>query len=56
MRTLFWWLRSCFCKHDWEYEEIRCSVYRVDQISESDVLRVSMTCKKCGWHRNYNKF
>ncbi len=49
MRWLINYIRSCFCKHDWELildEYIcggtsRCKVYR---------------CKKCGYSRKYKSF
>lgn len=54
MRALVWYFRSAFCKHDWEREE---------QFAESSSefgsrkgLKVSSTCKNCGWHRSYWKF
>ena len=57
MRWLFWWFRSWFCRHAWQYDE--------DVIEYVDawtgrhtrtVTRVSATCKGCGWHRKYRKF
>lgn len=60
MRWLVWWLRSCFCSHEWEYEE---RVYdKFDEYkgsflyTDKNKIRVSATCKKCGWHRSYWKF
>lgn len=57
MRWLVSYIRSVFCKHDWEKMESHCST-KSDFIFErrKQGLRVSATCKKCGWHRSYWKF
>ena len=51
MRWLINYIRSCFCKHDWElifdgyvkgdYESYHSKVYR---------------CKKCGYSKKYRSF
>ncbi len=55
MRTLVWWIRSCFCAHVWEREEIDAET--LDDFGDSDRTgtRVSATCTACGWHRSYWK-
>lgn len=50
MRHLIWYLRSAFCKHEWEREE------KFANGAYKDDYRVSTTCNKCGWHRSYWKF
>lgn len=50
MRYLMWVLTSMFCKHDWEREEIFCHA------NARQGLKVSATCKECGWHRSYWKY
>lgn len=52
MRHLVWYLRSVFCKHEWDYEE---KFVKVINSGKQD-YKVSATCKKCGWHRKYWKF
>lgn len=52
MRWFVWWLRAVFCRHEWEYEEFAVPRYGYGYNS----FRVSITCKKCGWHRAYWKF
>ena len=62
MRWLAMYIRSVFCKHDWEKEETQCLVTR--EIAnefpytgqETTITVVSATCKKCGWHRSYPKY
>ena len=68
MRWLFWYFRSLFCNHDWEREALKFETWRAPDVEErmlapeikrydeKDVIRVSATCKKCGWHRSYSKF
>jgi len=53
MRFLVWYLKSVFCEHDWEREEIE--VTTITPISIKTKTQVSATCKKCGWHRKYYK-
>jgi len=65
MRFIIWWIRSLFCDHDWELEEMRLKIIdwsfnlisgRNEKNVIGDRIKVSATCKKCGWHRSYNKF
>lgn len=55
MRHLVWYIRSMFCRHDWDYEE---RFYTAENLLEqrSSGYIVSATCKTCGWHRSYKKF
>lgn len=55
MRSIINYLRSLFCKHDFTYEEKHCTVTS-DLGSSKAGLKVSRTCKKCGWHKSYWKF
>lgn len=52
MRWLVWYVRSLFCKHDWDIEEQVCD----KDLYYKNRIRVSVTCNKCGWHRSYWKF
>lgn len=54
LRYLINYLRECFCKHQFEYEE---KIYSYDNFLSNGVLtKISATCKKCGYHKAYNKF
>ena len=58
MRHLIWYLRTAFCSHKWEYEEIASEVvdyHNTDIVHKRDWI-VSATCTNCGWHRKYKKF
>ena len=62
MRTLINWLRQVFCKHDWLVEEKNFRVQYMHPFDfqpvgdYSDQTRVSLTCKKCQWHKYYKKW
>jgi RNase P subunit RPR2 len=56
MKWFIWSIRAWFCKHEWEYEESEFSTYHTDYNFTTSRMRVSATCKHCGWHRKYNKF
>lgn len=60
MTWLFWWIRSWFCAHTFQYEERWYKIAHLNefgsQYATSDTMKVSATCIKCGWHRAYNKF
>ena len=56
MRWLVNYIRSVLCKHDWEREEAICSKRFFIDSPEQIGVRVSATCKKCGWHKSYWKF
>lgn len=57
MRTIILMIRQAFCKHNWEYEE---QDYTARDSYTGRLLRsgirVSCTCKECGWHKSYWKF
>lgn len=55
MRWLVWYLRSLFCKHDWKFDEQRTVVKFLGEVTKNSV-KVSATCKICGWHRAYWKY
>ncbi len=54
MRFLIWYIRSCFCEHKWDYDEHQ--VYLEGTFRDKQGIKVSRTCKICGWHRSYWKF
>lgn len=58
MRWLINYIHSCFCKHEWEYKEIRDKdptyLYQLERSIYLD--HIERVCKKCGWHRRYRKF
>lgn len=50
MRTLIEYIRSCFCKHDWEL------LFNTDIVNENNKLTNSIKvyrCKKCGISKRY---
>lgn len=49
MRTLIEYIRSCFCKHDWEL--IFSNTLAVRSIA-SNRIKV-YRCKKCGYSKRY---
>ncbi len=57
MRRLIWYIRSCFCKHDWElifdsrYEEESYGKW-YDIITTKGRQKV-YRCKKCGCEKRY---
>lgn len=68
MRRLINYIRSCFCKHEWQYEQYdQVKIHRpawesycIGEAAKPEPIItgviVSATCKKCGWHRSYSKF
>jgi hypothetical protein len=60
MKFIINYLRECFCKHDWKTEEKECTIVTKncfdDAIFSNKITRVSVTCTKCGYHKNYTKF
>lgn len=56
MRWLAWWFRSALCEHEWSYQEVEEKVSDDDGRIIRMNIRVSATCKTCGWHRKYNKY
>lgn len=59
MRWLIWYIRSCFCKHAFNYDERE---YKSNRYSPLGALikcegpMISATCDKCGYHKAYWKF
>lgn len=49
------YLRQCFCKHQFEYAEAKATLNKGDDYSKEGI-KVSITCKKCGFHKSYWKF
>lgn len=51
MRRLIWYIRSCFCKHDWE------QIFNSDIYSEKSTRPYKREkvyrCKKCGCEKRY---
>jgi hypothetical protein len=60
MRWFINYIRQCFCKHEFEYDEKSYCNTIVDEygneILKQPNIRVSVTCKKCGYHKGYFKF
>lgn len=55
MKYIIWSIRSAFCKHEWEYDEKHSEIFDGYGDVTKQGLKVSATCKKCGWHRVYWK-
>lgn len=55
MRYIVWTIISSICKHSWEYEEVDAEQNNIYGIKTKEGIKVSATCKKCGWHRKYWK-
>ena len=55
MRWLIWYIRSCFCKHEFKLEE-NCAEYKWYNGGNQSGKMISATCSKCGYHRSYWKF
>ena len=55
LRWTVWYIRSIFCKHDWERKEETIKILDSGFWNHYQ-MRVSATCKKCGWHRAYWKY
>jgi rubredoxin len=51
MRTIIWYLRSMFCKHEFSIEE-----GYLDSGICGQGTRIYMRCKKCGFHMKHWKF
>lgn len=57
MRWIINYIRSCFCKHDWQLlsktevwdGDDPCSKYPLG-------LRWTYRCKKCGWHKTIQDY
>lgn len=61
MKWLINYLRECFCKHEFIYEEGNYKkfgdgfFFPRNEVVETNIV-VSVTCKKCGYHKKYCKF
>jgi len=47
MRCLINYFRQCFCQHEFEFDE----VFAKGEFGGQGI-RISMLCKKCGYHRS----
>ena len=56
MRHLVWYFMSAFCSHDWNREEEFVTINNNYGSATKKGIKVSATCKKCGWYRKYWKF
>lgn len=54
MKWIINYLKQCFCKHEFRFEERQSK--RATWYGEREGLRVSRTCEKCGDHKSYWKF
>ena len=52
MRTLINYLRSCFCKHDFELIKEVC-IYENNRASRPHTIRHTYMCKKCSYVRQF---
>jgi hypothetical protein len=55
MRFLANYIRQVFCKHDFEKEEVYSTCRWGEEIIQSGT-KVSLFCKKCGYHKSFWKF
>lgn len=55
MRSLIHYIRSCFCKHEFFYDEHRI-IEEILWEQKTIGVKVSATCKKCGYHKSYWKY
>ncbi len=55
MRRLVNYLRQAFCPHVFIYAEAVC-IEQTEGYETRRALKVSATCKACGYHRSYWKF
>lgn len=49
MRWLINYIRSCFCKHDWECLENGISIWSDEKSKYPSAHQWTYRCKKCGW-------
>lgn len=51
MRALVWWLRSAFCRHDWQ--NVSCGevvkVWPPSMVRRPVAVIIIKECKKCQW-------
>lgn len=55
MRWLVNYIRQCFCKHDFQKNEGRYKVTG-DYGSLKEGVKISLLCKKCGYHKSFWKY
>lgn len=55
MRWLSHYLRQCFCIHDFDRKEAN-AVESWDDGNRQSGVRVSLICRKCGYHRAFWKW
>jgi len=56
MRWLVWYIKSCFCKHEWKFEQNMVTTRYFDMSEISKSVVVSVTCLKCAYHKSYIKY
>lgn len=56
MRAIINHIRSWFCAHEFTFDETDYKTRGPFGMILRDDVRVSRTCKKCGWHKSYWKF
>ena len=56
MNWLIWYIRSWFCKHNFDYCERDYIVQNDFGQTIKNGPKVSATCTKCGYHKSYWKF
>ena len=49
------YFRQVFCKHEYTYDETEVTV-TTSGYGKKQGLKISMLCKKCGYHRNTWKY
>lgn len=55
MRKLIDYIRSCFCKHDWELIH-ESSVYNIEFDKYPIGKKWTYKCKKCGYFKIYKDY
>jgi hypothetical protein len=61
MRWLINYIRQCFCKHEFGYTEVPYEKKYFGEFFDEVIttrknIRVSMICKKCTYHKKFDKF
>lgn len=55
MRKLINYIRSCFCRHDWELMQ-ESSVYNRELDKYPIGKKWTYRCKKCGYFKTYKNY
>ena len=55
MKTLINYIKSCFCKHDWELLD-ETDMYRYQTDDMSIGVKWTYRCKKCGYFKVYKNY